>query len=169
MSNSNGHQKPKSLNLDKLIKLLKLTTSPNDAEALLAARKANEVLGNFGGDWEALLLSKVTIIADPFDNLPPMPPARSASPQAASPQAQAPFGTPPRPQTVPPRPSPPPPPPPPPPPLRRDCAHCGTSYNLLNGYGMQQRYCSNRCNTAANPPYKRPDRSTRMKPTLADL
>lgn len=60
-----------SLNLELLIKLLKLTTSSNDSEALLSCRKANEQLAKFGGDWEALLRGKVTVIADPFTAAPP--------------------------------------------------------------------------------------------------
>src|SRR5262245_56175131 len=53
-------------NLGLLIKLLKMTTSSNDGEALIAMRKANEQLIKFGGDWEALLSGKVTVIGDPF-------------------------------------------------------------------------------------------------------
>lgn len=61
-------------NLSLLIKLLKMTTSSNDAEALLAVRKANEQLQKFGGDWERLLRSRVTIIgADPFSAIPEPP------------------------------------------------------------------------------------------------
>lgn len=94
-----------SLNLELLIKLLKLTTSSNDSEALLSARKANEVLAKFGGDWEALLRGKVTVIADPFSASPtpdyvprhtappppPRPPAPPPPPQAprARPQSKA--------------------------------------------------------------------------------
>lgn len=80
-----------SLNLELLIKLLKLTTSSNDGEALLASRKANEVLGKFGGDWEALLRGKVTVIADPF--------AAAATPVASRPMHNAPVA--PRPQQPP--------------------------------------------------------------------
>lgn len=72
-----------SLNLELLIKLLKLTTSSNDGEALLASRKANEVLGKFGGDWEALLRGKVTVIADPF--------AAAATPVASRPMHNTPV------------------------------------------------------------------------------
>lgn len=57
-------------NLGLLIKLLKMTTSANDAEALMAMRKANEQLAKFGGDWESLLRGKVTIIAEPFAEVP---------------------------------------------------------------------------------------------------
>jgi cell division septation protein DedD len=69
---------PESLNLTLLIKLLKMTTSNHDGEALTAMRKANEQLGKFGGDWEALIRGKVTIIADPFTSAspPPMPTQR---------------------------------------------------------------------------------------------
>lgn len=64
---------PEAKDLALLIKLLKLTTSSHDAEALAAMRKANSALDRLGGDWEALLLGRVTIIADPFTNLAPPP------------------------------------------------------------------------------------------------
>lgn len=72
-------------NLQLLIKLMKLTASSNDSEALSAIRKANEQLLKFGGDWEKLLLGKVTIIADPFTSFA-APPKESFSrqPDAAS-------------------------------------------------------------------------------------
>jgi hypothetical protein len=56
-------------NLVLLIKLMKLTASSNDSEALLAIRKANEQLVKFGGDWERLLKGKVTVIGDPFESV----------------------------------------------------------------------------------------------------
>lgn len=58
------------LNLDLLIKLLKMTTSSSDGEALVAMRKANEQVAKLKTDWDSLLRSKVTIIADPFANSP---------------------------------------------------------------------------------------------------
>lgn len=58
-------------NLGLLIKLLKLTTSTSDMEALAAMRKANEQLTKFGGDWERLLRGKVTVIGDPFAGVAP--------------------------------------------------------------------------------------------------
>lgn len=61
-------------NLGLLIKLMKMTTSNVDHEALLAIRKANEQLVKFGGDWEALLSGKVTVIGDPFEKVPAPPP-----------------------------------------------------------------------------------------------
>jgi len=87
-------------NLSLLIKLLKMTTSSNDAEALLAIRNANKQLLKFGGDWESLLRRHVTIIgADPFENIAAPPPSTRAAP--ATPRA--PRATPQRP---PPRPGP---------------------------------------------------------------
>jgi hypothetical protein len=70
-------------NLSLLIKLLKLTASQNDAEALMAIRKANEQLSKFGGDWERLLRSHVTIIgADPFAEIATPPASMRAAPRA---------------------------------------------------------------------------------------
>lgn len=85
------------LNLDLLIKLMGMTTSANDAEALVAIRKANVVLQKFGGSWRDLLLSKVKIIEDPFVNLQVRPtqevrrtPAPPPPPPPPKPQAQEP-------------------------------------------------------------------------------
>ena len=88
-------EKPQSLNLELLIKLLKLTASSNDAEALLAMRKATEVLLKFGGDWEALLHSKVTVIADPFTVAAPPPRNEREFAPPPPPRAQAPRPQPP--------------------------------------------------------------------------
>ncbi len=86
--------------LDRLIKLLKMTTSSSDGEALVAMRKANEKLSELGGDWEKLLRGKVTVIADPFANVPvpeagrrqmntpPPPPPSFVDPAAAFRQRQ---------------------------------------------------------------------------------
>lgn len=49
-----------------LAKLLKMTTSDTDAEALVAIRKANALLKTSGWDWDKLLAGKIKIIADPF-------------------------------------------------------------------------------------------------------
>lgn len=90
--------RPPSLAL--LIKLLGMTQSENDAEALVALRKATAEMRKFpGGTWADLLSGKVTVIGDPFANL--------ATPRSGSPS--------PRPSPRP-SPSPPPPPPPTPPP-----------------------------------------------------
>lgn len=135
-------------NLSLLIKLLKMTTSSNDAEALLAIRNANKQLAKFGGDWESLLRRHVTIIgADPFTNIDappastrPAPQAQPAPRRAASPPPQWGGGTTgggARTQTPPPprAPSPPPPPPPwqtPSPRPNRYAGHC-----FMCGYNVQ--------------------------------
>lgn len=75
------------LNLELLIKLLKMTSSSNDGEALIAMRKANEAVARFT-DWDTLLRGKITIVEDPFNSIdrparsngattkaPPPPPA----------------------------------------------------------------------------------------------
>lgn len=68
-------------NLSKLIKLLKMTTSSNDSEAIAFMRRANLELEKFGGDWESLLRGKVTVIGDPFDGVEaPRPVHQSTSP-----------------------------------------------------------------------------------------
>lgn len=88
------------VNLDLLIKLLKMTTSSHDAEALLAMRKANEQILKVGGDWETLLRGKVTIIEDPFKNIatPDYESPHRAPPKAPAPPTPKP---PPRPQSRP--------------------------------------------------------------------
>lgn len=68
-----------SFSLSKLIKLLKLTTSDNNAEALLAMRKANDELRKLNLDWEGLLKGKITVIGDPFAEAT-RPPVRSSPP-----------------------------------------------------------------------------------------
>lgn len=87
--------------LTLLIKLLKMTTSSHDAEALVACRKANAELQKFGGDWDTLLRGKVTVIGDPFANLhkPDVGATRPPAPQAPPPPRPAP--PPPRPQPQP--------------------------------------------------------------------
>jgi hypothetical protein len=83
-------------NLGLLIKLMKLTSSSNDSEALLAVRKANEQLQKFGGDWERLLLGKVTVIGDPFESVAPPKPTYHR--YAAAPAPPPPGPSPSRPQ-----------------------------------------------------------------------
>ena len=82
-------------NLGLLIKLLKMTTSNTDAEALSAMRKANQQLAKFGGDWEALLRGKVTVIGDPFLDMPSPPKTEANMARPAPPPRPTP---PPRPQ-----------------------------------------------------------------------
>lgn len=81
-------------NLDLLIKLLNLTTSPLDSEAIAAMRKANDQLLKFNTTWERLLKSRITIVADPFASVAP-PSFASRPPPVAEPR---PMPTPPRPQ-----------------------------------------------------------------------
>lgn len=52
-----------------LLKLLKMTASSNDAEALVAIRKANQLLATASWDWERLLAGKITVVGDPFGNM----------------------------------------------------------------------------------------------------
>lgn len=52
-----------------LLKLLKMTTSTNDAEALVAMRKANALLASAGWTWDRLLEGKITVVGDPFGGL----------------------------------------------------------------------------------------------------
>lgn len=55
-------------NFNLLVKLLKMTTSSNDGEAITAMRKANEQASKFGG-WERILLGQITIVEDPFEKI----------------------------------------------------------------------------------------------------
>ena len=52
-----------------LAKLLMMTTSSSDGEALSAIRKANNLLTAAGWTWEMLIASKIKIIENPFTNL----------------------------------------------------------------------------------------------------
>ena len=52
-----------------LIKLMGMTTSSNDAEALVALRKANELLKSAGWDWQKLIEGKIKVIEDPFSKI----------------------------------------------------------------------------------------------------
>jgi hypothetical protein len=94
-------------NLELIIKLLKMTTSQTDAEALVALRKANAQLAKSGADWETLLRGKVTIVEDPFKNF--TVPSGYAKPTVPQPRTPPPTYNPPptmRPQYTPPPPKP---------------------------------------------------------------
>lgn len=52
--------------LPLLIKLMGMTTASNDGEALIAIRKANDLLRSADWTWERLLSGKVTVVEDPF-------------------------------------------------------------------------------------------------------
>lgn len=99
-------------NLDLLIKMMKMTTADNDGTALVAIRKANQVVAKAGGDWESILRSKVkvTILADPFANIqmptapattrptmstPKSPPTPNWRPTPQPPPRQTPYTPPP--------------------------------------------------------------------------
>lgn len=74
---------PKILNVELLIKLMGMTTSSIDGEALAALRAANRLLIDQGkGSWESLLRGKLAPI-DPFASLPEPP--KAAAPRAPSP------------------------------------------------------------------------------------
>jgi hypothetical protein len=90
------------LKLDTLIKVLMMTTSDTDGEALAAMRRANSLLRAANVDWDKLLRGKVTVVADPFSTID--------APQQNSKPHYAP--SPPSPPRQPVRPTPPPPPPP---------------------------------------------------------
>ena len=76
-------------NLDRLIKLLRMTTSSNDSEALLAIRAANRQLSTINTDWEKLIRGKVTVLADPFIGVaePPKPAPKPAPKPSAPPSS----------------------------------------------------------------------------------
>ena len=71
-----------------LLKCLKMTTSDNDNQALVAIRKANDILASAGWDWDKLIEGKIKVVENPFskisdpfggfaqtrDRAPPVPP-----------------------------------------------------------------------------------------------
>lgn len=78
-----------NLNLELLIKLMRLTESNQENEALAALRKANEHLKRMKWDWERLLRGKVTVAADPFAGVPDVP-LRSTTSYAPTPYPPSP-------------------------------------------------------------------------------
>lgn len=82
-----------------LVKLLGMTTSSNDGEALVAIRKANELLTNAGWDWTRLMAGKITVVGDPFADLgdPGFSRAKVKSESPAWAQAPGHYSTPPTP------------------------------------------------------------------------
>jgi len=59
------------LNIQMLIKLLAMTTSPNDGEALNAVRMANAALARHNANWDEVLRGKVPMVdVDPFAKAP---------------------------------------------------------------------------------------------------
>jgi hypothetical protein len=51
-----------------LIKMMGMTTSDNDGQALVALRKANKLLADNGWSWEKLIQGKVKVVENPFAN-----------------------------------------------------------------------------------------------------
>lgn len=115
--------------LDQLIKLLKMTTSSVDSEALTAMRMANRVADKLGG-WEPLMQGKVTVEADPFAAAPRVQPTQ----RPAASHHRGPF------QSA--RPTPPPP--------RHHCQHCYTGFTNPT----YLPYCSLNCQQIATAPPK---------------
>lgn len=93
-----------------LRKMLNMTTSDNDGQALVAIRKANELLAAAGWSWDKLLAGKIKVIESPFKDMPnpsrakqveeptatrPWQPQRSApAPQSAPNPPPRPFARP---------------------------------------------------------------------------
>lgn len=64
-----------------LRKMLNMTTSDNDGQALVAIRKANALLESAGWSWDKLLAAKIKIVENPFKNMPnPIKPERVDAP-----------------------------------------------------------------------------------------
>lgn len=63
----NGKDPP---NLEVIIKLMGMTDSSHDGEALNAIRMANVQLKKWGWDWRKMLTAKIKIMPDPFGGIP---------------------------------------------------------------------------------------------------
>lgn len=89
--------------LPMLIKLMGMTQSEQDGEALAFLRKANKIVKDAGWTWEKILLGKVKVIADPFTNIQAPPPkpnsSRGTTPSQPSTPNRSGYGS-----TVPPKP-----------------------------------------------------------------
>jgi hypothetical protein len=135
--------------LDRLIKIMGMTTSDNDGQALVALRTANKQLAKMGTDWATILRGKVRIIADPFASVAAAPP-RTPTPAPTPPRPPKPnppnYGQPtssnygqaappPRQQAQPSKPKPTLPPGASPNSFDATCAKCG--HNVLAGAGMR--------------------------------
>lgn len=81
-------------NLDRLIKMMGMTSSDNDNQALVAIRTANKLLASAGASWDDILRAKVKVIADPFASIPmqDVPKSTNRGPAPAAPPP--PRGTP---------------------------------------------------------------------------
>lgn len=133
--------KPESALLSKLIKLLNLTTSPNQGEALSAVSMANNLVAKLGTTWDELLTGKVTLIADPFTSIPEPPKSAASAPPAYTPSPPPPHVR----RQPPPRPG----PTNTPPIYTYACAHCGSHFHSTNNVAAgTQPFCSSFCCTA---------------------
>lgn len=66
-----AEQDPATLPKEQLLlKLLKMTTVQEDTVALVAIRKANELLASAGWDWDKLISGKIKVVENPFKNMP---------------------------------------------------------------------------------------------------
>ena len=183
---TNGEDKP---TLEKLIKLMKLTSSPNESEAMSALAIAQRFVEKLGG-WESLLRGKVKIIQDPFANMPPPEENyRKREPSSGFPKAPPkPGSNPPPPQRPIPQPQTPPryytppvSPPPPPPPrptfyqasrkpnkYKGACWICGNLVGVGDGQ-IQEFEGSWHVTCYNNPNCKKPARSRSNKLTPEQL
>lgn len=59
------------MNFERFIKLMMMTTTPNDNEALVALRMANAELASINRNWEEVLRSKVTVRGGSEETQPP--------------------------------------------------------------------------------------------------
>ena len=83
-----------------LVKLMNMTTSDNDGEALTALRKANGLLRTAGWDWTKLIEGKIKIMPDPFAGLGvPAAPIRANDRPAGSTPPRSTYSPPPPPPT----------------------------------------------------------------------
>jgi hypothetical protein len=73
---TNGKDQSDPPNLDTIIKLMGMTGSMHDPEALTALRMATAQLKKWGWTWESILRGKIKIMPDPFASIP-MPAAQT--------------------------------------------------------------------------------------------
>lgn len=65
---------------DRLTKLMMMTTSASDGEAVIALRKANAMLKESGINWQEILLGRQATMRGPVRPDPSPPPRRSPPP-----------------------------------------------------------------------------------------
>jgi hypothetical protein len=81
---TNGHDKDPP-NLDIIIKLMGMTGSIHDAEALSALRMATAQLKKWGWTWDEMLRGKIKIMPDPFASIPTPTPGSAFSATSRAP------------------------------------------------------------------------------------